>query len=45
MGFSKILDPNRETVIDKISVNHPLDWLHLNSLVYDDRSQLYNSII
>lgn len=36
--FRKILDPNRETVIDKISVNHPLDWLHLNSLVYDDRS-------
>ena len=40
--FRKILDFNRETVIDKISVNHPLDWLHLNSLVYDEES---NSII
>ncbi|MGL4773587.1 MAG: aryl-sulfate sulfotransferase [Clostridium sp.] len=40
--FRKILDPTRETVIDKISVNHPLDWLHLNSLVYDEKS---NSII
>ena len=40
--FRKILDFNRETVIDKVSVNHPLDWLHLNSLVYDEAS---NSII
>lgn len=40
--FREILDFNRETVIDKISVNHPLDWLHLNSLVYDEES---NSII
>ena len=40
--FRKILDFNRETVIDKISVNHLLDWLHLNSLVYDEES---NSII
>ena len=40
--FRKILDFNRKTVIDKISVNHPLDWLHLNSLVYDKES---NSII
>lgn len=36
--FRKILDFNRETVIDKISVNHPLDWLHLNSLVYDEEN-------
>ncbi|MGL4989892.1 MAG: aryl-sulfate sulfotransferase [Sarcina sp.] len=36
--FRKILDFNRETVIDKISVNHPLDWLHLNSLVYDEKN-------
>ena len=36
--FREILDFNRETVIDKISVNHPLDWLHLNSLVYDEES-------
>ncbi|MGL5677235.1 MAG: aryl-sulfate sulfotransferase, partial [Cellulosilyticaceae bacterium] len=28
--FRKILDPTRQTVIDKVSVNHPLDWLHLN---------------
>ncbi|MGL4362326.1 MAG: aryl-sulfate sulfotransferase [Cellulosilyticaceae bacterium] len=34
--FSKILDPNRQTVIDKISVNHPLDWLHMNAVVYDE---------
>ncbi|MGL5347583.1 MAG: aryl-sulfate sulfotransferase [Peptostreptococcaceae bacterium] len=40
--FREILDFKRETVIDKISVNHPLDWLHLNSLVYDKNS---NSII
>ena len=36
--FREILDFNRETVIDKVSVNHPLDWLHLNSLVYDEES-------
>lgn len=36
--FRQILDFNRQTVIDKISVNHPLDWLHLNSLVYDEKS-------
>ena len=36
--FRKILDFNRATVIDKVSVNHPLDWLHLNSLVYDKDS-------
>lgn len=36
--FRKILDFNRVTVIDKISVNHPLDWLHLNSLIYDEES-------
>lgn len=35
--FRKILDFERETVIDKISVNHPLDWLHLNSLVYNEK--------
>lgn len=40
--FREILDFERETVIDKISVNHPLDWLHLNSMVYDEKS---NSII
>lgn len=34
--FRKILDFERPTVIDKISVNHPLDWLHLNSLVYSE---------
>ncbi|MGL5151691.1 MAG: aryl-sulfate sulfotransferase [Clostridium sp.] len=36
--FRNILDFNRQTVIDKISVNHPLDWLHLNSIIYDDKS-------
>ncbi len=34
--FRNILDANRQTVIDKISVNHPLDWLHLNAIVYDE---------
>lgn len=35
-NFREILDFNRQTVIDKISVNHPLDWLHLNAIVYDE---------
>lgn len=35
-NFREILDPSRQTVIDKISVNHPLDWLHLNAIVYDE---------
>lgn len=35
-NFRDILDPMRQTVIDKISVNHPLDWLHLNAVVYDE---------
>lgn len=34
-NFREILDANRQTVIDKVSVNHPLDWLHLNAIVYD----------
>lgn len=34
--FREILDPTRQTVIDKVSVNHPLDWLHLNAIVYDE---------
>ncbi|MGL5353339.1 MAG: aryl-sulfate sulfotransferase, partial [Clostridium sp.] len=36
--FREILDFERQTVIDKISVNHPLDWLHLNSMVYEEKS-------
>ena len=36
-NFREILDQNRQTVIDKVSVNHPLDWLHLNAIVYDER--------
>lgn len=35
-NFRELLDPNRQTVIDKVSVNHPLDWLHLNAIVYDE---------
>lgn len=41
-NFREILDLERQTVIDKISVNHPLDWLHLNAIVYDEKD---NSII
>lgn len=37
-NFKEILDFSRETVIDKIYVNHSLDWLHLNSVVYDKKS-------
>ncbi|MGL5021019.1 MAG: aryl-sulfate sulfotransferase, partial [Mycoplasmatales bacterium] len=36
--FREMLDFERKTVIDKISVNHSLDWLHLNSLVYEEKS-------
>lgn len=35
-NFRELLDPSRQTVIDKVSVNHPLDWLHLNAIVYDE---------
>ena len=38
-NFREILDPMRQTVIDKVSVNHPLDWLHLNAIVYDEREE------
>lgn len=41
-GFRQILDPTRLTVIDKVSVNHPLDWLHLNAVIYDQKD---NAII
>ena len=41
-NFREILDPDHQTVIDKISVNHPLDLLHLNAIVYDEND---NSII
>ncbi|MGL4346043.1 MAG: aryl-sulfate sulfotransferase [Cellulosilyticaceae bacterium] len=34
--FKQILDPTRQPGIDKEVVNAPLDWLHLNSVFYDE---------
>ncbi|MGL4346047.1 MAG: aryl-sulfate sulfotransferase [Cellulosilyticaceae bacterium] len=37
IDFNEILDPLRPAVIDKKVINDERDWLHLNSVSYDER--------
>ncbi|MGL4738313.1 MAG: aryl-sulfate sulfotransferase [Cellulosilyticaceae bacterium] len=37
IDFNDILDPMRQPVIDKEVINDERDWLHLNSVSYDER--------
>lgn len=37
IDFNHILDPNRTPVIDKKVINDERDWLHLNSVSYDEK--------